>query len=204
MLSSLLGTRGNVVPAAVAPVDLDAVLADGTTVRGQGEISATAGVRRVSLRPADADAAPAAVAAVTDADLVVVGPGSLFTSLLPPLLLPRLAEALARTSATTVLVANLREQPGETSGLDMAGHLDVLFDHLPDDLVLDVLVANSAPHDEVAPALVAPRRHDRIARVVTAPLAGPRGGHDPAALATVLEPLVRAGDRGRVHPDRQG
>ncbi|MBY5161696.1 gluconeogenesis factor YvcK family protein [Salsipaludibacter albus] len=189
VLATMFGTRGTVVPAAARPVDLRAWLADGTEVDGQKAITTTSGVRRVRLVPPDVDAADAAVEAVLAADLVVVGPGSLFTSLLPPLLLPRLARALVDTGATTVLVANLREQPGETTGMDMADHLDVLFAHLPDDLVMDVLVANARLEDPVAPALAAPEHHPRIRRVVTAPLADARGGHDPQALAAVLGPL---------------
>lgn len=195
VLSGLFGTRGTVVPAAMAPLDLEAELDDGRVVHGQKAITTTAGVRRIRLVPGDVDATPRAVAAVEEADLVVIGPGSLFTSLLPPLLLPGIAEGLEARNDPTALVANLREQPGETTGMDLTTHLDVLFEHLPDGLDLDVLVANAAPPvtgeaTPVAPALVAPTSHPRIGRVVTAPLVDPRGGHDPSALGAVLATLL--------------
>lgn len=190
VLAGMFGTRGTVLPASAQPVDLEAERGDGDVVVGQERITHTPGIRRVRLVPSDAQAAPAAVAAVRDADLVVVGPGSLFTSLLPPLLLRGIADALVATRAITVLVANLREQPGETTGMSLDDHLDVFFAHAPDPLTLDVLVANSEPVDLVAPALVAPATHPRFGRIVVADLADRGGGHDPRALAAVLGDLL--------------
>lgn len=190
VLGGVFGTRGRVVPAALQPVDLDADLRDGSQVHGQKAITGTSGLQRVRLDPPGVAAAPGALQAVREADAVVLGPGSLFTSLLPPLLLAGMAEALAETSATTILVANIREQPGETTGMDLADHLDVLFAHLPAGLRLDVLVANSQPHDRVAPALAPITSHPRIDRVVTARIADDTGSHDATALAAVLDPLL--------------
>lgn len=193
VLGEVFGTRGRVVPAALEPVDLDAVLRDGSQVHGQKAITGTSGLHRVRLDPPHVPAAPGALRAVIDADAVVIGPGSLFTSLLPPLLLAGMAAALVETSATTIMVANIREQPGETTGMDLADHLDVLFDHLPSAVRLDVLVANSQPHDRVAPALAPIASHPRIDRVVTAAIADASGGHDVVALAAVLDSLLGAG-----------
>lgn len=202
VLGSVFGTRGRVVPAALEAVDLAADLRDGREVHGQKAITGTAGVHRVRLDPADVPAAPGALEAVREADAVVLGPGSLFTSLLPPLLLGGMAAALAETPATTILVANIREQPGETTGMDLTDHLEVLFDHLPASVRLDVLVANSQPHDRVAPALAPITAHPRIDRIVTAAVADAAGGHDALALADALAPLVAG--RGGGRPDGGG
>ncbi len=192
-LGELFATRGRVLPANLDPVELEADLADGAAVHGQERITRTPGVHRVRLDPVDARATPTAVAAVRDADLVVLGPGSLFTSLIPPLLLADLAAALSDTTATTALVANLREQPGETTGMDLADHLDTLFAHLPPDLDLDVLLANSVPRDDIAPGLAPVDGHPRIGRVVVTTLVDRAGGHDVAALARELGALAGVG-----------
>lgn len=196
VLSGLFGTRGRVVPAADAPVDVQGVLADGRVVHGQVAVANTAGVRRVRLVPDDVPASAAALAAVEEAEAVVVGPGSLLTSLVPPLLLPGMAATLAGTTATTILVGNIREQPGETSGMDLQAHLDVLFAHLPDDLSLDVLVANSRPHDDVAPSLAPLEAHARIGRVLLADVADDAGNHDTTALAAALADALPRAARG--------
>lgn len=204
VLAGVFGTRGRVVPVADTPVDVRGELADGGVVHGQAAVASTPGVRRVGLVPDDVVAAPAALAAITEADAVVVGPGSLLTSLVPPLLVGDMGEALAATTATTVLVGNIREQPGETTGMDLRDHLDVLFAHLPDDATFDLLVANTRPHDDVAPSLHPVAGHDRIGRVLLAEVADDAGNHDALALAGALrEALVVVPQPGAAPPDRE-
>src|SRR5690606_31356715 len=137
---------------------------------GQATISRTSGHERVRLDPPDASAAPEAVSAIEDADLVVLGPGSLFTSILPNVLVPGLTKALVATDARLAMIANLREQPGETEGLDMTGHLDVLAAHLPD-RPLDVLVTHAGPPPRgPGRRLVPPADHPHVRRMVAADL----------------------------------
>jgi len=114
-----------------------------TTVRGQAECATTPGqVRSITLLPPDPPAVPEAVRAVLDADWVVFGPGSWFTSVLPHLLVPELAAALHVTTARRLVVLNLVPQPGETDGFSPHKHLEVLAGHAPA-LTVDVVLADT-------------------------------------------------------------
>lgn len=146
----LLGAHGRVLPMASAPLDLAAEVEGAdparpgeiTIVRGQAACAVTTGrVRSISLIPADPPACPEAVAAIQEADWVVLGPGSWFTSVLPHLLVPDLADALISTRARRVVALNLVPQPGETEGFFPHTHLEVLADHAPE-LTVDVVLAD--------------------------------------------------------------
>lgn len=188
-LGEVLGVRGRVLPSTTDAVMLVAEGRDGE-VSGQATISRTSGHERVRLDPPDATAAPEAVSAIEDADLVVLGPGSLFTSILPNVLVPGVAKALVATTAPVVMIANLREQPGETEGLDMGAHLDVLAAHLPDRPV-DVLVTHAGPPPRgPGRRLVPPATHPHVREMVAADLLDGSDGHAPAALARVLGDLL--------------
>ena len=148
----LLGTQGRVLPMASVPLDIVAEVegadperpAEVTRVRGQHACASTAGrVRSISLMPDDPPAVPAAVAAIREADWVVFGPGSWFTSVLPHLLVPELAAALRATRARRVVALNLAPQPGETGGYSPHQHLEVLAGHSPG-LAFDVVLADRA------------------------------------------------------------
>ena len=148
----LLGAHGRVLPMASVPLDLVAEVEGAdparpgeiTLVRGQAECASTTGrVRSVSLIPPDPPACPEAVAAVHAADWVVFGPGSWFTSVLPHLLVPELADALISTPARRVVALNLVPQPGETDGFSPHKHLEVLTEHAPG-LTIDVVLADRA------------------------------------------------------------
>ena len=193
-LGALLGARGRVLPSTLAAVDLVAEGPGGRTT-GQVAIARSRGHERVRLEPPDVAATAEAVAAIEAADLVVFGPGSLFTSILPNVVVGGVRAALERTPATLLLVANLREQPGETEGLDLPAHLDVLRAHLPE-RALDVLLAHAGP----APAgpgerLVAPPEHPHVHRVMTADLLDGADGHDPRGLAAALGQVLAGVDR---------
>ncbi|MTV26075.1 uridine diphosphate-N-acetylglucosamine-binding protein YvcK [Nitriliruptoraceae bacterium ZYF776] len=190
-LARLLDVPGRVLPCTPTPVALRARTADGP-VSGQAAVASTPQLEEVWLEPHDPPATPDAVAAIERADLIVLGPGSLYTSLLPNLLVPEVARSIDRARCPVVLVANLREQPGETQGLSLEAHLDVLAPHLPGGL--DVLVA----HEGAAPAGGgAPLEVDRAAlagrvgTVRTADLLDGSDGHDPGALATVFDAILR-------------
>jgi uncharacterized cofD-like protein len=188
----LLGAHGRVLPMASVPLDLAAEVEgadpdhpyDISTVRGQVACASTTGrVRSLSLVPADPPACPEAVAAVGAADWVVLGPGSWFTSVLPHLLVPGLAEALVTTKARKLVALNLAPQPGETEGFSPHKHLEVLADHAPGlnvDMVLADRGAASAAVSELekAAALLG-------AKLVLADLARADGSarHDPRLLA---------------------
>ena len=188
----LLGAHGRVLPMASVPLDLMAEVEgadparpdDITMVKGQVACATTPGrVRSVSLIPADPPACPEAVAAVGAAHWVVLGPGSWFTSVLPHLLVPELAEALVSTRARRLVALNLAPQPGETEGFSPQTHLEVLADHAPG-LTVDVVLADrnavsaSAADLEKAAGLLG-------GKLVLADLAVGDGSprHDPRRLA---------------------
>ncbi|HEV2376695.1 MAG TPA: uridine diphosphate-N-acetylglucosamine-binding protein YvcK [Streptosporangiaceae bacterium] len=146
----LLGAHGRVLPMASVPLDLVAEVAGADPARpdevsivsGQAACASTTGrVRSVSLVPADPPTCPEAVAAIRSADWVVLGPGSWFTSVLPHLLVPALADALINTGARRLVALNLVPQLGETEGFSPHTHLEVLADHAPD-LRVDVVLAD--------------------------------------------------------------
>jgi uncharacterized cofD-like protein len=142
----LLAIRGRVLPSTVQQLRLHAVFADGTSCEGESRIaSAARPLESVHLVPADAQALPEACDAIASADLVVIGPGSLYTSLIPVVLVRGIADALAATSARIVLVMNLMTEPGETDGYDAAQHVAALRQHAPHVAIHDVLVNAAAP-----------------------------------------------------------
>jgi uncharacterized cofD-like protein len=145
----LLHARGRVLPMACQPLDL---IADVTgldedpaavrQIRGQVAVAATPGdVQSVRLTPADVPACPEALAAIAAADLITLGPGSWFTSVLPHLLVPELGAAIASARAHRLVVLNLAPQPGETEGFSPEQHLDVLRVHAPG-LTIDTVLAD--------------------------------------------------------------
>lgn len=146
----LVGARGRVLPASPLPLEIVAEVVgldaeDPTAVSqvvGQVAVARTQGVVcALHLRPADPPACEEAVKAVLEADVIVLGPGSWFTSVMPHLLVPGLREALVQTAAVRVVTVNLAPQPGETDGWSPEAHLDALAAHAPD-LVPDVVLAD--------------------------------------------------------------
>ncbi|NIL76551.1 uridine diphosphate-N-acetylglucosamine-binding protein YvcK [Rhodococcus sp. B10] len=147
-VSDLLGIRGRVLPMAPVPLDIEADVSGleddprvSRVIRGQVAVATTPGkVRRVRLMPPDPPATPEAVEAIGAADLVVLGPGSWFSSVIPHVLVPDLLAALDRSTAPKVLVLNLAPELGETTGFSAERHLHVLSQHAPDFGVDYVLV----------------------------------------------------------------
>ncbi|RAS59896.1 putative cofD-like protein [Lentzea atacamensis] len=209
--SKLLGVRGRVLPMSNEPLDIEADVTgldedvnDVRRIRGQVAIATTPGlVRRIRLtapngRPVGC---PDAVQAVLDADLVLLGPGSWFTSVLPHLLVPELHDALVRTRARKALVLNLVPQPGETAGFSPERHLDVVCEHAPE-LKVDAVIADvdSVPTpDRLTRAASALGARTHLARIA-APDAVER--HDPEALAGCLRQVVDETGMGGTSPWR--
>ncbi|WP_026410840.1 gluconeogenesis factor YvcK family protein [Actinomadura oligospora] len=187
----LLGAHGRVLPMASVPLDIVADVRGGdpacpgevVKVRGQVACAKTPGtVEGISLIPSDPPACPEALAAIEDADWVVFGPGSWFTSVLPHLKVPELARALRRTSARRAVALNLAPQPGETDDFSPQNHLEVLQAHAPD-LQIDVVLADRGVVDE--PDALEKAVGDLGGRLVLADVAAADGSprHDPALLA---------------------
>ncbi len=154
----LIGIHGTVLPMALLPLQIVADVVgldpgapeDVTLVHGQNAVAKTCGaVLGVRLEPADPPACPEALAALRDADWVILGPGSWFTSVMPHLLVPELRQTLTDTAARRVLTLNLTLNTAETSGFSAATHLEVLSAHAPG-LGLDVVLADPRVVDDAA------------------------------------------------------
>lgn len=197
-VARLLGAQGRVLPMSAVPLDITArVLGvdpshpnEITEIRGQKEVATTAGhVVDVALDPADPPACPEAVIAIAEADWVVVGPGSWFTSVIPNLLVPALARGLQETHARRLVTLNLGEQKGETDGFSPETHLEVLAGHAPD-LHIDVVLADCG-HVPDQDSLR--RTADSLgAELVVADIADDLTDlrHDPAKLAKVYREVL--------------
>ena len=152
LVGQLLGARGRVLPMSAVPLDIEAVVlgldpsdpSAASSVRGQVAVATTTGsVASVRLVPQDPPACREAVQAVLDADWVVLGPGSWFTSVMPHLLVPDLRRALCETTAKRMITLNLTDQAGETDGFSAENHLEALFLHAPE-LMVEVVLADPA------------------------------------------------------------
>ena len=199
-MGRLLRAEGRVLPMSLVPLDIEAVVQlDGddegetVTVRGQVAVATARGtVQHISLVPQSPPACPEAVQAVRDADWVVLGPGSWFSSVIPHLLVPDLAEALHQTSARRLVALNLAPQPDETAGFSPQTHLEVLGRHAPG-LALDVVLVDPG----TAPDLVALEKVAAVfgARVVVEPVARSDGSprHDPELLAAAYRDVFSSG-----------
>ncbi|SNS69713.1 conserved hypothetical protein, cofD-related [Actinomadura meyerae] len=190
----LLGAHGRVLPMAAVPMDIVAEVRGAdparpdevTRVKGQVACAKTPGsVLGISLVPADPPACPEALAAVEDADWIVFGPGSWFTSVLPHLKVPALARALTTARARRVVALNLAPQPGETDDFSPQTHLEVLQAHAPD-LRIDVVLADRGVVDD--PAALDKAVQALGGRLVLADVAADDGSprHEPARLAQAL------------------
>ena len=164
-VARLLGAQGRVLPMSAVPLDVTALVRGADPahpdalerVRGQVEVASTPGrVAELTLEPADPPACPEALSALADADCVVIGPGSWFTSVIPHLLVPSLSAALHATSARRVITMNLAPQPGETAGLSPAAHLEVLARHAAE-LRVDVVLADRRVAEDPEPLQAAVR-----------------------------------------------
>ena len=154
--SSVLAIRGRIFPSTLSNVTLKAVLADGKRVRGETRITASRSpIRKLTLSPSNVRPLDQSLEAIREAHLILMGPGSLYTSILPNLLIPEIARAIARSSAPRVYIANLMTQPGETANYSVSEHLRAIEEHVKPRIV-DFVVANRQP---VSPAVA--RRYQR-------------------------------------------
>lgn len=204
----MLGSCGRVLPMALEPVDIvaDVVGLDEDPgavrqIRGQVAVASTPGdVLAVHLDPAAPAACPEAVEAIRSADVVTLGPGSWFTSVMTHLMVPGLAQALVTTPAHRLVVLNLAPQPGETDGFSPEQHLDVLASHAPEMRLDTVLADRRAVRLPQRLATAAERMGARLRLADVADGESPR--HDAAALAAAVGDLFdEVGEASR--PDRR-
>lgn len=153
--SEVLASKGHIYPATITDVRLVAELEDGRTVHGETQITAAKSpIRRLRLEPDHCEPLPNALAAIRDADIITIGPGSLYTSILPNLLVSEVCDAIAESRATKVFVTNLMTQPGETDGFDAQKHLATIKQYAPQ-IQFDYVLLNDHPITEQQAALYA-------------------------------------------------
>jgi uncharacterized cofD-like protein len=205
--SEILAIRGHIFPATAANVTLEAVLVDGSIVRGESTISKSRQpIRQIRLHPTICKPLPDVLTALAEADLITLGPGSLYTSVVPNILVKGMAEAIEKSPAMKVYFVNLMWQPGETINFTASQHVKVILAHAKRKLI-DCVVLNSAPISATLRRLyerdkVKPVENDMAAlvklgvKIVTADLvseaavAQKRIRHDSAALAEVVLDLA--------------
>lgn len=149
--SKVLAIRGRIFPSTLSNVHLVATLVDGKRVRGETNISRSKiPIRKITLSPRGARPLPKAIEAIEEADLILLGPGSLYTSVIPNLLIPEIAHALVRSRAPRVYIANLMTQPGETTHYTLSQHLHAIENHVGKRLVNYVVANRKSVSPEVA------------------------------------------------------
>ncbi len=155
-IHDIFAVRGKVLPVSLEDIVLLAKLKDGNIVRGESNIPNVvkwnnSAIDKVFIEPADAPAYAGSVAAILNADIVLIGPGSLYTSIMPSLLMSQIKAALNQTEAKVVVSINLMTQPGETDNLSVGEHLAVISDQIGA-AAIDYLLVNSKPISAVATA----------------------------------------------------
>jgi uncharacterized cofD-like protein len=197
-MNRVLAVRGQVLPVSSSPLVLHARLHDGTQVDGQSNIAAAIGIERVWTTPDEVVLSEDAVQAIAEAEVIVLGPGSLFTSVLPSLLLPHICEAVLAAPALRIYACNVATQPGETTGFDLADHAEALLRHTAPGLV-DVVLANNqfgarVPLDWLgAPVRLRwPPAGNAPPRLVLDDVVDPDNAHhhDPARLAAAIMRVI--------------
>jgi len=205
----VLAVRGQVLPATSVPLNLSARLASGRTLYGQvGIAGADEPIERVFIEPADVRANSEALERILEAEMIVLGPGSLFSSVLPNLIIPDVRDALAAASGVKVYVCNVATQPGETETMTASQHLEALFAHVGDDLVDYVIINRNTdarrPEGWLAhPVEVDVRRLEELPVVIVEEdVIDPANAHrhDPAKLAAAI---MRLQQEDRVARPRQ-
>jgi uncharacterized cofD-like protein len=148
-MSKVLNVRGKVLPAANQSVVLHAEMEDGTIVSGESKIPYSGKkIKRVFLTPKNIKALPESLQAIRQADMIIIGPGSLYTSILPNLLVPRLGREVCQSKAKKVYICNLMTQAGETLDYTASDHVKALYDHMSCAFINTILVNNEEipPH----------------------------------------------------------
>ena len=198
-MSQVLAITGRILPVTSADVQLEAVFENGARVVGESKISSfkkeqDCRIAHVALLPERPAALPAALQAIREADLILMGPGSLYTSVIPNLLVEGVVEAICRSEALKIYVCNIMTQEGETEGYTAADHVDALLSHGAPGLV-DLCLANSAP---VRPGLV-----DKYREEDAAPILVDRERIRAMGLELEEYPVAsEGGDYARHDPDR--
>ena len=142
--SRVLAVRGTVMPVAKQAFTLSAIFEDGSKVEGESQIPlVNKPIAKIEIQPATVEPVPEVIETIAGADAIVIGPGSLFTSIMPNLLVPGLVEAIRQSQAKVIFVCNVMTQPGETDGFTASDHVEAIYRHVGAGL-FDMIIVNSA------------------------------------------------------------
>jgi uncharacterized cofD-like protein len=185
--SEVLASKGHIFPATITDVRLVAELGDGRTVHGETQITAARSpIRSLRLEPDHCEPLPGALAAIRAADVITIGPGSLYTSILPNLLVSRVSDAIAESPAIKVFVTNLMTQPGETDGFDAQKHLTAVREYAPQIRFDFILLNNRAISPEQTRLYAADGAH-QVTWTEQSPLINNGAGFGEIVRANLLE-----------------
>jgi uncharacterized cofD-like protein len=149
-MSTVLNVRGKVLPAANTSVILNAEMEDGTIVSGESKIPFSGKkIKRVFLSPDDIEPLPETLDVIREADLIIIGPGSLYTSILPNLLVPKIGEEVCKAKAKKVYICNVMTQAGETLNFSASDHVKALYDHMRCTFMNTILVNEEEIPDHI-------------------------------------------------------
>jgi uncharacterized cofD-like protein len=159
-MSRVLAVRGRVLPASEQDVVLVAEMTDGTIVQGESQIPKSGKrIRRVFLNPPEPRPLDEAIQAIHEADGIIVGPGSLYTSILPNLLVKDMSESIRASSACKIYICNVMTQPGETDGFTASDHIRAIYDHVGERLFDVAIVNNEVPPLSIQKQYAMKRQH---------------------------------------------
>ncbi|MGM0502480.1 MAG: uridine diphosphate-N-acetylglucosamine-binding protein YvcK [Bacillota bacterium] len=146
--SDVLAIRGRVLPSTLHDMRLCATLNNGATIEGESNIPKADGeIRRVSIEPEGCEALPEALQAIQEADAIVLGPGSLYTSVIPNLLIENLTKEIKKSEALKIYACNIMTQPGETDGYTASDHVQTIYDHIGEEII-DYVIVNDGEIEE--------------------------------------------------------
>ncbi len=149
--SNVLSIRGRVLPSTLDDMKLVAEMEDGRVIHGESNIPEAHGkIKRLFTDPQRCQALPEVIAAIKDADLIILGPGSLYTSVIPNLLITEIAQEIAKASAKKIYVCNIMTQPGETDGYSVSDHVSALMKHANSKNIIDAVLVNDTMPSNLA------------------------------------------------------
>ena len=149
--ANVLSIRGRVLPSTLDDMKLVAEMTDGRIIHGESQIPEAGGhIKRLFTEPLDCKALPEVLQAIRNAELIILGPGSLYTSVIPNLLIKEISHEIAKSKAKKIYVCNIMTQPGETDGYSVSDHIKALLTHSGEDHLIDAVLVNDNLPDKLA------------------------------------------------------
>ena len=188
--SNVLNIRGVVLPATLDDMKLAAEFEDGTIVHGESNIpEVNKKIKRLFTEPSDCKALPEVIEAILHADLIILGPGSLYTSVIPNLLVDGIVDAITQSTAKKIYVCNIMTQPGETDNYSVASHINALLSHAKGRKIIDAVLINNSLPDNIS---------EGYARTGSSPVRLDMENIAPMDITVVSQKLIQENKQGLV------